>query len=79
MKRILFSLIILFFGFKTQGQWIQLNSDTAHDYSTIFFLNPDTGFICGSAYDLISFGYDGVIVELWMEAQPGTLLMYGPT
>ncbi len=63
MKRILFSLIILFFGFKTQGQWIQLNSDTAHDYSTIFFLNPDTGFICGSAYDPISFGYDGVIIR----------------
>ncbi len=63
MKRILLFLALLFLTIKVQGQWIQLNSDTTLDYSSIYFLNSDTGFICGSAYDPISFGYGGVIVR----------------
>jgi photosystem II stability/assembly factor-like uncharacterized protein len=29
------------------SQWVQLNTDTVHDYSAIYFLNKDTGFVCG--------------------------------
>lgn len=63
MKGILFLIGILFFGIKAHGQWIQLNSDTAHDYSSIYFLNPDTGFIVGSAANPATLSYDGVIVR----------------
>jgi photosystem II stability/assembly factor-like uncharacterized protein len=62
-NKILFSLTIIIMTINVQGQWIQLNSDTTHDYSSIFFLNPDTGFICGSAYNPVTFSYDGVIVR----------------
>ncbi len=63
MKNFILHLIFYFAGLSAQGQWIQLNSDTAHDYSSVFFLNPDTGFICGSAINPSTFGYDGVIVR----------------
>ena len=63
MKKFILSITILTLSLNVQGQWIQLNSDTTLDYSSIYFLNPDTGFICGSAYHPFTFSYDGVIVR----------------
>lgn len=59
MKKILFVLLLLLSELSVQGQWIQLNTDTLYDYNSVYFLNPDTGFVCGSVY----YGWDGVILR----------------
>jgi photosystem II stability/assembly factor-like uncharacterized protein len=32
----------------SQAQWVKLNQDSTHLYSKVFFLNKDTGFVCGT-------------------------------
>ncbi len=59
MKNLIFSILLLFSSINVQGQWIQLNTDTLFDYNSVHFINPDTGFVCGS----VNLGWDGVIVR----------------
>jgi photosystem II stability/assembly factor-like uncharacterized protein len=59
MRRFIFLLLLLLSELNVNGQWIQLNSDTLHDYNSVYFINPDTGFVCGSVY----LGWDGVILR----------------
>src|SRR5688572_15690808 len=60
MKTILFCLVIIFFAITAQGQWTQLNVDTTHSYSSVYFLNSDTGYISG--YDDLP-PFDGIILR----------------
>jgi hypothetical protein len=59
MKNLIFSIFLLFSSINVHGQWIQLNTDTLFDYNSVHFINPDTGFVCGS----VNLGWDGVIVR----------------
>lgn len=47
MKRILPVLLLFLISTSAHSQWVQLNTDSVHDYSAIYFLNSDTGFVCG--------------------------------
>lgn len=58
--------IVIFLCFLTtisMAQWVQLNNDTLNDYSSIFFLNADTGFVVGSGLGPVTQSYDGVILR----------------
>jgi len=59
MRRVLFILVLLLSELTVYGQWIKLNSDTLYDYNSVYFINSDTGFVCGSVY----LGWDGVILR----------------
>lgn len=63
MKRLILYLFIFFASLNVNGQWVKLNSNTTIDCSSIFFLNSDTGFICGQAVNPSNSRYEGLIIR----------------
>ena len=42
-------LLTLFFSIKSQAQWTIQNSGTTAELTSVYFLNPDTGFVAGES------------------------------
>lgn len=60
MKSVL-PVLLVFFCINANAQWQQLNTDTLHYYFDTYFINKDTGFICG--WDIYSPANDGIILR----------------
>src|SRR4051812_26065667 len=47
LQRIFVFLFSAFFSFPAYSQWTQLSQDTNNMNCSVYFINPDTGFIAG--------------------------------
>jgi photosystem II stability/assembly factor-like uncharacterized protein len=75
-RKVLIGIFILLFCFNAKAQWTRISNDTMFYYTSVWFLNKDTGFVCGQDFRS---PYNGIIVRTkdggssWDTTRTGTL------